>query len=204
MPSKLDQNRVLCRMCGNGKVGADNCEACTWPYSIDGWKNFRLGLRRISIDKCCVNAKQQNASLNKLEEWDREGKIAVQKATTFLEEPESSPSRLKKGHQIDDHPPLTTLGSILNNEGSVLGGPDLANDIKFILFPKVKYQSLTERQKRDIQHLREHVKTGGHVFITIDNHFIGDEKPDAFRRLGVWVCTPREAVELIKRVYGFR
>jgi hypothetical protein len=202
MPSKLDKNRALCLMCGGGKIGADNCEACTWPYSIDGWKNFRLGLRRISIDKCCVNAKQQDDSLNKLEEWAREGKIAVQKATAFLKEPESSPSRLKKGQQIDDHPPLTTLGSSLN-EGPVLGGPDLVDDIRSILFPGVKVKDLQEKQKQDIQHLREHVRTGGHVFVTIDKHFIGAGKPDALRRLGVWVCAPREAVELVKRVCGF-
>lgn len=190
-------------MCGIGEIGADNCEACTWPYSIDGWKNFRLGLRRISIDKCCVNAKQQNDFLNKLKEWDREGKIDVQKATTFLKEPESSPSRLKKGQQIDDHPPLTTFGSSINGR-SVLGGPDLAKEIKSILFPRVKDEELQQNEKQDIQHLREHVRTGGHIFVTLDKtDFIKTGKQDALRRLGVWVCTPQEAVELVKRVYGF-
>jgi hypothetical protein len=188
-------------MCGIGQIRENNCAACSWPYSIEGWKKFSLGLRRITIDTCCINAKQKNDFLNKLGEWERAGKIEIQKASPLLEEFKGPVSHLKKAEQIDNHPPIAIFGATMLGDGSVYAGPDLIKDIQSILFPNVK--TLSENQMRDIQHLREHVWTGGHIFVTIDKHFINAVKKETLRQLGVWVLTPEETVDLIRKVYNW-
>ena len=82
-----------CLHCGVGEVGPDNCAACTWPYSEKGWSQFRLGLRRITIDTNCINSKGAIDSLNLLEEWTTEGKIEIQKSTPFSVEAQGTLKR---------------------------------------------------------------------------------------------------------------
>lgn len=192
-----------CLMCGVGKIGTDNCPACTWPYSLDGWKNFRIGLRRITIDTGCINAKKQNESLNKLEEWGQSGKLDIQKATPFLVEFKGPSTHHEKAHKIDNHPPLFVIGSSCLGDGSVLAGPDLIKQIQEILFPSVK--SLTENQKNDVLHLREHVWTGGHAFVTLNTKdFINSGKKETLRGFGVWVFTPDELVNHLNELYDWK
>lgn len=191
-----------CIHCGVGKVGPDNCIACSWPYSENGWSNFKLGLRRITIDTNCINAKQASAPLNLLEKWAKEGKIEIQKSTPFSVEAQGNAKRETKEKQVDGHPSLFTLGSSSFSGGAVLAGPDLTKEIQIILFPGVTPLSIG--QERDVQHLAEHVRTGGHLFVTIDtSDFMSGNKEKKLRSLGVWAVTPEKAVALFESVYGW-
>ncbi len=72
-----------------------------------------------------------------------------------------------------------------------------------MLFPGVT--ELSQGQKRDVQHLTEHVRTGGHLFVTLDtSDFISGGKEKKLRTLGVWAVTPEKAVELLIFVHGWK
>ncbi len=194
-------NSSKCIHCGVGEVGPDNCAACSWPYSDKGWSNFTMGLRRITIDTNCINAKQANEALNQLEQWKNDGKIEIQKSTPFSIEAKGNLMREAKEKQVPGHPPLFTLGASTLGGGAVLAGPDLREEIQTILFPGVK--QLSQGQERDVQHLAEHVRTGGHLFVTLDtSDFISGSKQKTLRSFGVWAVTPENAVKLLSSVYG--
>lgn len=191
-----------CIHCGVGKVGTDNCDTCSWPYSEKGWLNFSMGLCRITIDTNCINAKQAHEALNQLEKWKNEGKIEIQKSTPFSEEAQGNRKREAKEKQVLPHPSLFVLGSSSLGGGAVLGGPDLRKEIQAILFPGVT--ELSQGQERDVQHLAEHVRTGGHLFVTLDtSDFISGNKEKKLRALGIWAVTPEKAVELLIFVRGW-
>ncbi len=200
MPDMVTESSK-CLHCGVGEVGIDNCAACTWPYSDKGWSQFRLGLRRITIDICCINSKRRIDSLNLLETWAAEKKIEIQKATPFSVEAQGNLKREARDEQVPSHPALATFGSSSFGNASVLAGPDLKEEIPRILFPGVS--QLATNQERDVQHLREHVRTGGHLFVTLDSDFLAGNKEKQLRRLGVWVATPEKAVKLLTSVYGW-
>ncbi len=191
-----------CINCGVGEDGPDNCAACSWPYSEKGWSNFKMGLRRITIDTNCINAKQAHGPLNLLEKWGSEGKIEIQKSTPFSVEAQGNLKREAKEKQVSSHPPMFTLGSSSLGGGAVLAGPDLRKEIQAILFPGVT--QLSPSQERGVQHLAEHVRTGGHLFVTLDtSDFISGSKERKLRSFGVWAVTPEKAVELLVSVYGW-
>jgi hypothetical protein len=191
-----------CIHCGIGEVGPDNCAACTWPYSEKGWSQFQLGLRRITIDTNCINAKGAIEALNLLEKWAAEGKIEIQKSTPFSVEARGTLEREAKASKVANHPPLFVLDSSTLGGGGVLAGPDLRNEIEKILFPGVSHLSVN--QERDVQHLGEHVRTGGHLFVTLDkSDFMAGNKENQLRALGVWVVAPEKAVELLISLYGW-
>jgi hypothetical protein len=191
-----------CIHCGVGEVGPDNCTTCSWPYSEKGWPYFKIGLRRITIDTSCINAKRAHDALNQLEKWKSEGKIEIQKSSPFSVEAQGNLRREAKEKQIPDHPPMFVLGSSLLNGGAVLAGPDLRKEIRAILFPGVV--ELSQSQERDVQHLAEHVRTGGHLFVTLDtSDFISGNKEKKLRSLGIWAVTPEKAVGLLISVYGW-
>lgn len=192
-----------CIHCGVGEVGPDNCAACSWPYSEKGWSNFKMGLRRITIDTNCINAKQAHDQLNLLEKWKKEGKIEIQKSTPFSEEAQGNLKREAKEKQVSSHPHVFILGSSFLGGGAVLAGPDLRGEIQAILFPGVT--QLSSGQERDVQHLAEHVRTGGHLFLTLDtSDFMSGSKETKLRALGVWAVTPEKAVELLISVHGWK
>ena len=191
-----------CIHCGVGEVGPDSCAACSWPYSDKGWLQFRLGLRRITIDTNCINARGAIEALNLLERWAAGGKIEIQRSAPFSVEVRGTLKREAKAEKVDDHPPLFILGSSTLGGGAVLAGPDLSDEIQKILFPGVAHFSLN--QQRDVQHLSEHIRTGGHLFVTLDKRdFMAGNKEKDLRALGVWVVTPEKAVELLTSVYGW-
>lgn len=202
MPEKILTDSSKCIHCGVGKVGPDNCSACSWPYSENGWSNFRLGLRRITIDTNCVNVKQALLPLNLLEKWAEEGKIEIQKSSPFSIETQGNTKREAKEKSVASHPELFMLGSDCFDGSAVLAGPDLREEIQAVLFPSVTCLSIG--QKRDVQHLAEHVRTGGHLFVTIDtSDFISGNKEKKLRSLGIWAVTPEKAVELFDLVYDW-
>ncbi len=193
-----------CLMCGVGKVGTDNCNKCTWPYSHNGWKVWRNGIKRITVDIGCINAKQEISALNKLEEWETQSKLKIQRASPFLKEFKGPDSHIKKAKNMDEHPPLATLGAATFDGGYVYGGPDLSKEMREIMFPTVSDKALTKNQKYDIQHIHEHVETGGNLFVTKNTRdFIDNGKQEAFLKLGVWVVSPEEAVYIVKDTHGW-
>jgi hypothetical protein len=164
-----------------------------------GWSKFSLGLRRITIDANCVNSKGRMRAVNQLERWQTDGLIKIQKSSAFGIEIAGSAKREEKAHGISSHPPLATFGVSSFGDGSVLAGPNLAGEIRRILFPTVKL--LSKNQSMDVQHLAEHVRTGGHLFVTTDMNFTVTENDTKLRALGIWAVSPEEAVRLIAAVH---
>lgn len=186
-----------CIHCGIGQVGPNNCSACTWPYSEAGWLTFQMGIRRITIDTNCINAKRGISELNWLEKVASEGKIEIQKSTQFSVEAQGNLKREAKASQIPDLPPVFFLDASFLDGPAVLAGPDLRAEIRMILFPGVAQLSIN--QVRDVEHLAEHVRTGGHLFVTLDeSDFIAGSKRQRLQRLGVWAVTPAKAMELLQ------
>ena len=84
----------------------------------------------------------------------------------------------------------------------MLAGPDLRNEIKIILFPGTR--ALSGSDERDVQHLAEHVRTGGHIFVTTDKgDFMSGNREKKLQSLGIWAIEPKKAVELLVTVYGW-
>ncbi len=199
---QIQTDHLKCIHCGVGDVGIDNCSACSWPYSDKGWSKFGLGLRRITIDTNCINAKQKIEALNLLEKWDSAGKIEIQKSAPFSAEIQGNLKREAKDKNIPHHPPLFVLGSSILGGGDVLAGPDIKDKIQGILFPGVSHLSVN--QERDVQHLGEHVRTGGHLFVTLDkSDFIAGKKEKQLRALGIWCVVPETAVKLFISTYDW-
>lgn len=191
-----------CIHCGIGEVGPDNCAACSWPYSEKGWSNFTMDLRRITIDTNCINAKRAHGALNILEKWKNDGKIEIQKSTPFSVEAQGNRKREAKEKQVPGHPPLFVLGVSTLGGDAVLAGPDLIKEIQEILFPGVSPLSVGD--ERDVQHLAEHVRTGGHLFVTTDKgDFMSGNREKKLQSLGVWAVTPEKAVNFLASVHGW-
>lgn len=193
---------MRCPHCGVGEIEKDNCSNCTWPYSLEGWKQYNRGIKRLSIDTGCINAKGNLASLNTLERWKNEGKLEIQRASSFLEEFRGPDHHVKKAKEISELPALFFLGSSILGRRDVLAGPDLRDVVKTILFPTVAI--LNQNQEYDVQHLHEHIRSGGDIFVTLNlKDFIYSGKKEKLRKYGVWVLTPDETLCLIDDLYGW-
>jgi hypothetical protein len=190
--------------CGCGGVFGDtNCPACSWPCHPDGWTHNRRSLERITLDTSCVNAKRANPDLNQLEAWHDAGHIRIQRAPAFLEELKGPLQRIAKGESIEPHPPLFGFGVpgafTLDGPG-VLAGPLFSiDDLRALLLPTTSMEALTIKQRRDLEHLQQHIRTGGRLFVTLDkDDFIQHGRREKLYRIGVWVFTPAEAVAHLK------
>jgi hypothetical protein len=179
------------------------CPFCTWPLSIDAWLTTeRFRIKRITVDTNCVNSKQKDEYLNTLERWENEGRLTLQRSNVFLEELKGPEQRTTKGQSIQAHPGLFTLDISVLDGGDVLAGPDLEEPLQQILFPTTKNRN--KNQNYDVEHLRQHIRTGGDVFLTMNtSDFIKHGKQAMLSRLGIWVFTPQELVELLRRLYGY-
>ncbi len=191
-----------CVKCGyQNKRRASECAQCTWPFSEDAWGSTSSKIKKITIDTGCVNAKGEDKSLNKLEEWASEGLVEIQRADVFMKELKGD-DRLAKGKQIQPHPGLFTIRQSVLGGGDVLAGPDLTTYIEEILFPTA--HTLTPNQENDIQHLSQHVRVGNDVFVTLNTKdFVKHGKQAALAERGIWVFTPSEIVDLLERLYGW-
>jgi hypothetical protein len=59
---------------------------------------------------------------------------------------------------------------------------------------------LTSNQEKDIEHLQYHVHTGGDLFVTHNaNDFIRRGKQEALQSIGIWVFTPEQVVEHLRK-----
>lgn len=193
---------IKCIKCGTSKSEPSNvCPACTWPTSYKGWDLTKLKVKRITFDVCCVNSLEKDEALNIIEKWSKQGLVEVQKAHVFMGELKGE-KRIKKGCKISNHPNVAILGNVTLGGLDVLGGPDMKDEIREMLFPTTKEP--TKKQINDVQHLREHVETGGDIFVTFDNHFIKNGKQESLRQFGIWVFKPKETVEFLKKCYSWQ
>jgi hypothetical protein len=192
---------TVCIRCG-GRVGPNNCEGCTWPYSPEGWASTTRKARRITLDIGGVNAKRLDANLNQLEQWRGAGLIELQRSKVFLEEFRGPAHHVAKAESIKPHPPGWRLGGL----GSALGeGPGVLyaemperERLRKIMFPSSRH--LTSNQEYDIRHVQHHVETGGDLFVTTNlRDFIKRDKQKALYSIGIWAFLPEQAVHHIRR-----
>lgn len=178
------------------------CPRCTWPFSDDGWKSTNFKISKITLDIGCINAKQQDPHLNKIEAWAATGLLEIQRSDTFLKEFTGPKAHMDKATDIAAFPRLVTFDVSTFGGGDVLAGPDLGPEIKKILFPTVA--QLNQNQQNDVEHLRQHVRTGLDVFLTKNvNDFIRGGKQETLRKRGIWVCTPEQFVACMGVLYGW-
>ena len=174
-----------CVKCGlNRDESLPTCPHCTWPTSDIGWESTTLKITKITLDTGCINAKQKDSHINKIESWASAGLLEIKRSDTFLNEFTGPKTHVEKATNIAPFPRLATLDVSTFNGGDVLAGPDLGHEIKDILFPKVAH--LNQNQQNDVEHLRQHVRTGLDVFLTINvNDFIRRGKQEALRKRGI-------------------
>ena len=189
-----------CVKCGfKNTVGALACDRCSWPFSIDGWQQNSLKIQRLTVNTGCINAKQKDPDLNKLEDWKTQGLLGIEKASVLLKELKGE-NRREKARQTDPHPGLFTLGASVLGGGDVLAGPNIPAVLRQILFPTVS--NLNTRQENDIEHLRAHIQVGADIFVTKNTaDFIKNGKQEQLATIGVWVFQPSTLVSLLRKLY---
>ena len=189
--------------CGHrNKKGAAACTRCTWPFSREAWKTTTLRPHRVTLDTGCINAKGLNPDLNILEDWAQTRQIEIQRTDAMLKELKGE-RRVQKASSLPPQPKLFTLDVSVLGGPDVLAGPDMSVELRRILFPTAN--PLTENQERDVEHLFHHVRTGGDLFVTLNpNDFIAHGRQEALRLVGIWIVTPRQAVELLKEAHGWQ
>lgn len=197
-------NHFECVRCGglNDETIAA-CAGCDWQLELDAWKNSRHQLRRLSLDTNCVNVKQAHAEINLLERWAAEGKVVLERSDVFLQELKGY-LRRSKAALIPAHPAVWELGVAGRSElgvTTILAGPDVADEVKAIMFPTTT--TVNSNQMADIDHIRDHVRTGSHAFVTLNvNDFTRHGKQADLRRRGIWVFTPLEVTQLLIKLYS--
>lgn len=154
---------LACVRCGNADIkDAPRCPDCGCPLTLSAWKDFGPP-RGLTLDTGCVNARDGDSHLSQLELWAAEGKLTLQRANAMLSEL-SGDKRVAKARLLAPHPRVFTWNESVWGGPDVLAGPDLEDEIGMLLFPTSK--PLTSNQWHDVQHLRQHVRTGGEVFVT--------------------------------------
>ena len=189
-----------CVKCGyKNAVDAQECVACKWPLAIEAWERSKHRISKVTKDSSCVNAKQQHTALNQLEEWEKQGQIHLQGAEELRKEAQGSFQQAK----AEATKPLPTnffiLGSSSLNGGDIFAGPEIWGQLRAILFPTVA--ELNDNQMSDVNHLAQHVRSGGDAFITRDTNFMKDRKQETLRRYGIWVFHPEELVALFRQLH---
>jgi len=198
-----EQDLFECVKCGHrNKKGDMACARCTWPFTHEEWKTTTLRPRRITLDTGCINAKGRNPDLNVLEDWAQTGQIEFQRTDAMLKELRGK-YRVQKASSLPAQPKLFTLDVSVLGGPDVLAGPDMNAELRRVLFPTAN--PLTENQKRDVEHLFHHVRTGGDLFVTLNtNDFIAHGRQDILCLVGIWVVTPPQAVGLLKDAHGWQ
>lgn len=191
-----------CVRCGfENQANVENCGQCTWPFARSAWLSTTRKIRRLTLDTGCINAKGRDPDLNTLEKWQASGDLELQRSSAMLAELKGA-DRIAKANSLGPHPNLFTVGSSAIGGADVLAGPDLPHELQQVLFPTAN--PLTENQRNDIEHLRQHVRTGGDVFVTHNpNDFITRGRQETLASCGVWVLSPSEVVTLLRDLYGW-
>lgn len=193
-----------CVKCGwNNPFDSAACGRCQWPLTLEEWQGHPPTLKRITIDTCCINERQQVDDLNLIEHWAEEGKFVIERASAMLDE--LTGLQLEKAQAIEQHRAGWVFGLSRMGIDTYLSGPDLKPELTRTLFPTTA--SLSPNQSKDVEHLRSHVLSGPDAFITNNpKDFIRHTKHDRrkqeeFRRFGIWVFTPAEFVHLCRAAY---
>jgi len=191
---------VECPKCGHknsDEISA--CIDCSWPFASESWKTTKYRVERVTVDTSCINAKQLDPDLNRIEEWAKKGRLILQRSDVLLYELRGA-KRIAKANQLGKHPPVWKLGFSHLGVDTNLAGPDMKEALREILFPTTSI--VTENQEHDIEHLRSHVITGGDVFVTRNpEDFIVRGKQSQLSQLGIWVFTPAELVTFLGEIY---
>lgn len=194
-----------CVRCGNPRLPTDVvCHACSWPFSEYAWGQTTSRINRITLDTCCLNSKRKNDNLNKLEDWAERGYFELQRASEMLEEVQRSQIDLfvDKAMAIQEVPGVFMLDASILGGGDVLAGPDLRVELREILFP---HPQLTLNQISDIEHLHEHIRTGGDIFATSDlNGYIKNGKREQLIQRGIWVFPPEHLIPFLRHLYDWQ
>ena len=187
-----EQDLFECVKCGHrNKKGDMACARCTWPFTHEAWKTTTLRPRRITLDTGCINAKGRNPDLNVLEDWAQTGQIEFQRTDAMLKELRGK-YRVQKASSLPAQPKLFTLDVSVLGGPDVLAGPDMNAELRRVLSPTAN--PLTENQKRDVEHLFHHVRTGGDLFVTLNtNDFIAHGRQDILCLVGIWVGPRRRS-----------
>lgn len=179
---------------------ANVCTACSWPLTMEAWDRVTPRTLTLTIDTCCINARQQDADLNQLEQWAKEKRIKLRQAEELMKELKGD-ARVAKAQAIGGLPTnFFILGSSSLDSGDIFKGPDMRDELRAILFPKV--HTLTPNQQSDVNHLSQHVQSGGDIFVTLNtNDFIKEGKKETLGKFGIGVFHPAEVVHLIRRLF---
>jgi len=103
-----------------------------------------------------------------------------------------------------NHPPLFGFAvpgtSGLGGPGVLAGELFSIDDLRRLLLPTTTMKALTIKQQRDLEHLQQHIRTGGRLFVTLDadDFTMKQGRREKLYRIGVWVFTPGEAVKHLK------
>lgn len=189
-----------CVKCGHkNAVDAQECAACRWPLNIAAWEKSKHRISKVTKDSSCINAKQQHPALNQLEEWEKQGLIRLQGAEELRKEAQGSLQQAKAEATKPLPTNFFTLGGSCLGGGDILAGPEMWDQLRVVLFPTVA--ELNDNQKSDVNHLAQHIRSGGDAFVTLDMNFIKDGKQEAIRRYGIWVFHPEELVALLRQLH---
>lgn len=143
----------------------------------------------LTIDTNVINARGKLSAMNKLEEWHDQYKVELM------------------------------VSDVMENE-LIHGSPQYHKQVKYIfhflrpgqdypiLFKKFRTilfstaAKLTKQQIADINHIIAHQKYRHDIFVTNDNNFIRHRSE--LKGEGIRVMTPKECVEFLKKIYGWR
>lgn len=196
--------KLECVKCGKiNPFGSPACIKCSWPFSPEAWKSTSHKIESITIDTGCINVKQMNNNLNKLEAWASEKKIIITRSHTMMKEL-TGKDRKNKAVSVNEHPEVWSLGSATSKLGinTNIAGPDMTEPLKRIMFPTT--QIVNVNQAYDIEHLQSHLHSGGDVFVTLNpQDFILRGKKEKLSSLGIWAFNPDELVDFLNTLYGW-
>lgn len=157
----------------------------------------------MTIDTNCINTREADQYLNRLEEWHRKGLIEIVKTdvmkTEFLKAnrrftQKASEYREDFGVGVFDHSRW---------DRSKFYDPSIdypVERIKRIVFPR--FESLVSEEKtraqRDIMHIATHHMHKRSFFVTTDKVITG--KKEDLEKSGVVVLTPKQCVSRLSRL----
>jgi hypothetical protein len=155
----------------------------------------------VTIDTCCINAKQESKALNKLEEWNRQGLIEIYRTEIMDEELKGEKRRKKADKLLEDKGARVWQYTDFHHRD--FGGEDPKeypfHELIDIVFPDLdKLPSDRQDNKiRDVEHLSTHYQHHREYFVTIDKDFTR-KRDELKERYSIIILTPEECVEEIQ------
>lgn len=191
-----------CVKCGHvNSDDAQKCADCEWPLVLTAWKSSRFTIRRITVDTCCINARQHDEAMNRLERWDAQGKLVLERTPAMTRELKGS-GRIEKSARLASQQPVWVLGASTLGRDTFPAGPDRGEALVRELFPDAR--KMISNDYEDAEHLRMHVIHGADAFVTNDKRaFLLGGRQEYQRRMGVWIFQPPELVQLLEALHAW-